>query len=136
MTTLLLDIAPCIPPASPESTGGEISQRFQAEPDTLAIAVVDAEGRPVGLIERNAFLVRMAAEYGHALWSKRPVSTWMKTDPVMADGDVTVSDFCGRVLEESPSQLLHGFIVTCGGRYAGGGTTRAPLQASAPATAS
>jgi len=134
--TVLLDIAPCIAPASPESTGGEIYRRFQTEPDTLAIAVVDETGAPVGLIERNAFLVRMAAEYGYALWSKRPVTYWMKTDPVIADGAVTVAEFCGRVLEESPSKLLDGFIVTCGGRYAGVGTTLGLLQASAAAAAS
>lgn len=134
--TLLLDIAPYIPPASPEVTGGEIYRRFQDEPDTLAIAVVDDEGRPLGLIERNAFLVQMAAQYGYALWARRPVARLMKTDPVTADGDVTVAEFCGRILEERPSELLHGFIVTCGGRYAGVGTALALLQATAAAAAS
>ncbi|MGA0606356.1 ATP-binding protein [Phenylobacterium sp. VNQ135] len=133
--TLLLDIAPYIRPASPEATGGEIYQRFQAEPDTLAIAVVDSDDRPVGLIERNAFLVQMAAQYGYALWAKRPVSNLMKTDPVIADGDVTVAEFCGQILEERPSELLHGFIVTCGGRYAGVGTALALLQATGSAAA-
>jgi signal transduction histidine kinase/ActR/RegA family two-component response regulator len=131
--TLLLDIAPYIPPASPQATGGEIYQRFQAEPDTLAIAVVDSEGLPLGLIERNAFLVQMAAQYGYALWAKRSVSNLMKTDPVIADGDVTVAEFCGQILEEAPSELLHGFIVTCGGRYAGVGTALALLQATGAA---
>src|SRR5438552_388464 len=111
--TLLLDIAPNIRPETPDTTGGEVYRRFQDEPDTLAIAVVDIDGRPVGLIERNAFLVEMAGQYGYALWSKRPLSHWMKTDPVVADGDITVSEFCGQVLEERPSALLHGFIVTC-----------------------
>jgi signal transduction histidine kinase/ActR/RegA family two-component response regulator len=46
-----------------------------------------------------------------------------------------VAEFCGRVLEERPSELLHGFIVTCGGRYAGVGTALALLQATAAATA-
>jgi signal transduction histidine kinase/AmiR/NasT family two-component response regulator len=133
--TLLLDIAPFISPVAPSITGREIYQRFEDEPDTLCIAVVDEEGRPVGLIERNAFLVRMAAQYGHALWSNRPVSRWMKTDPVVADGDMTVAEFCGRVLEERPSELLQGFIVTCGGRYAGVGTALSLLQATASATA-
>lgn len=133
--TLLLDIAPCIQPASPSSTGGEIYARFQAEPDTLAIAVVDAENRPVGLIERNNFLVRMAGEYGYALWSKRPVHFWMKTDPLVADGCATVAEFCGSVLTERPSELLDGFIVTRAGRYAGVGTTLSLLQATAASTA-
>ena len=134
--TLLLDIAPHIPPVSPHTLGAEIYDRFQREADTLAIAVVDDGGLPVGLVERNAFLVLMAAQHGHALWSKRPASHMMKRDPVIADGDVTVAEFCGRVLAERPSELLHGFIVTCAGRYAGVGTTLALLQASAAATAS
>ncbi|WP_395670986.1 response regulator [Phenylobacterium sp.] len=133
--TLLLDIAPYIPAVRPDVTGAEVYRRFDTEPDTMAIAVVDEAQRPVGIIERNAFLVRMAAQYGHALWSKRPVSHWMKTDPVIADGDVTVEEFCGRVMHESPSELLHGFIVTCGGRYAGVGSMLSLLQASAAQTA-
>jgi signal transduction histidine kinase len=134
--TLLLDIAPFVPPVLPSCTGREVYQRFEDEPDTLAIAVVDEHDHPVGLIERNAFLVRMAAQHGYALWSDRPVSRWMKTNPVMADGDMTVAEFCGRVMEERPSELLQGFIVTCGGRYAGVGTALALLQATASATAS
>ncbi|HEY3696536.1 ATP-binding protein, partial [Phenylobacterium sp.] len=129
--TVLLDIAPLIAPASPFTTGAEIYQRFELEADTLAIAVVDGDGRPVGLVERNAFLVRMAAQYGRALWSGRPISMWMNAHPVVVDGDVTVAEFCGRILEESPSALLHGFIVTCGGRYAGVGAMVTLLQAAA-----
>jgi signal transduction histidine kinase len=134
--TLLFDIAPYAEPVLDHASGGEIYDRFQAEPDTLAIAVVDSAGRPIGLIERNAFLVRMAAQYGHALWSGRSVSYWMKTDPVVVDGDMTVAEFCGRVLQERPSHLQQGFIVTCAGRYAGVGTSLALLQATAEATAS
>ena len=91
--TLLLDIAPYAEPVTADVAGREIYKRFQDEPDTLAIAVVDAAGRPIGMIERNAFLVRMAGQYGYALWSGRPVSFWMQTDPVIADGDMTVAEF-------------------------------------------
>ena len=134
--TLLLDIAPYAEPVTADVAGREIYKRFQDEPDTLAIAVIDDDGRPIGMIERNAFLVRMAGQYGYALWSGRPVSFWMQTDPVIADGDMTVAEFCGRVLEERPSELLQGFIVTVGGRYAGVGAALALLQATAAATAS
>ena len=134
--TLLLDIAPLVAPVFPHTPGAEVYERFQLEPDTLAIAVVDDTGAPIGLVERNAFLVLMAAQHGYALWARRPVSHTMKTDPVMADGDVTVAEFCGRMLAERPAELLDGFIVTRAGRYAGVGTTLALLQATAAATAS
>jgi signal transduction histidine kinase len=133
--TLLLDIAPFSAPAMPSTTGSQIYQRFEDDPDLLAIAVVDDESRPIGLVERNAFLVRMAAQYGHALWSRRPISHWMETDPLIADGAMTVAEFCGRVLQERPSELLQGFIVTCAGRYAGVGTALSLLQVTANATA-
>ena len=134
--TLLLDIAPFSPPVTPQNTGRQIYRQFEDDPDLLVIAVVDEAGRPIGLVERNAFLVRMAARYGYALWSERPISHWMKTDPLIADGDMTVEEFCGRVLEERPSELLQGFIVTCAGRYAGVGTALSLLQVTAAATAS
>src|SRR5579859_507818 len=134
--TLLLDIAPFSPPATPRNTGRDIYRQFEDDPDLMVIAVVDDDGRPVGLVERNAFLVRMAAQYGYELWSRRPISHWMKTDPLIADGDMTVEEFCGRVLEERPSELFQGFIVTCAGRYAGVGTALSLLQVTAAATAS
>lgn len=134
--TLLLDIAPFSPPMTPRNTGRQVYRRFEDDPDLLVIAVVDDACRPIGLVERNAFLVRMAAQYGYALWSERPIAQWMKTDPLIADGDMTVEEFCGRVLEERPSELLQGFIVTCAGRYAGVGTALSLLQVTAAATAS
>jgi signal transduction histidine kinase/ActR/RegA family two-component response regulator len=134
--TLLLDIAPFREPVTPNHTGRDIYRRFEDDPDLLVIAVVDEDRRPVGLVERNAFLVRMAAQYGYALWARRPIHHWMKTDPLIADGDMTVEEFCGRVMEERPSELLQGFIVTCGGRYAGVGTALSLLQVTAAATAS
>ncbi len=133
--TLLLDIAPPVAPISPDTPGALVYQRFQHEPDTLAIAVVDSADRPVGLVERNAFLVLMAAQYGYALWSKRPALHMMKRRPVIVDGDVTVAEFCGRMLADRPADLLDSFIVTCAGCYAGVGTTLALLQATASATA-
>jgi signal transduction histidine kinase/ActR/RegA family two-component response regulator len=129
--TSLYHIAPAIPPVSRHTTGAEVYERFDREPDTLAIAVVDEAGRPVGLVERNAFLVRMAAQYGRALWSGRPIETVMNDAPLIVDGETTVEEFCGRILEESPANLLHGFIVTSGGRYAGVGAMLALLQATA-----
>ena len=41
-----------------------------------------------------------------------------------------VAEFCGQVLAERPSELLRGFIVTRGGRYAGVGSALSLLQAT------
>lgn len=129
--TQLFDIAPYLTPVSPNATGEQVYRRFCEEADTLAICVVDPQERPLGLVERNAFLVRMAGQYGHALLARRPASSFMLESPLIADGEESVAAFCGQVLKERPSELLHGFVVTREGRYAGVGSMLALLQASA-----
>jgi signal transduction histidine kinase/CheY-like chemotaxis protein len=125
----LFDLAEAVAPVAPETPGSVVYDRFQTEPDLLCIAVVDAEGRPVGLIERNAFALKMAGQYGRALYAGRPVTMLMDAEPWMVDGEVAVHAFARESLHDRPSDLLHGFIVTRGGRYAGVGSTLSLLQA-------
>ena len=40
-------------PVAPDVSGSVVLDRFQNEPNTLAIAVVDADLRPIGLVERK-----------------------------------------------------------------------------------
>lgn len=133
MTTTLFDIIRPVSPISPETQGQAIYDRFQAEPDTLALAVVDDAGRPVGIVERNDFFLAMAAHYGRALYALRPISLLMTTDPLIADGDTPVEEFCAEVLANRGDELLKGFIVVVGGRYAGVGSTLSLLRATAAA---
>jgi len=69
------DFASAAAPIGPDTPGAEVFDRFQSEPDTLVIAVIDGDRRPVGLIERNAFTLKMAAEFGRALYARRPAAT-------------------------------------------------------------
>ena len=133
MSGVLLDLAQNCIPIPPDTPGALVYERFQAEPDALAIAVVDAEGRPVGLVERTAFFLAMAAQYGRALYARRPVSLLMNSEPLVVEGDVDVAAFCGEALVDRPSELLRGFIVTQGGRYAGVGSALSLLQATSAA---
>ena len=133
MAAALLDLIIPGAPIRPDHPGEKVYERFNTEPDALAIAVVDAEGRPVGLVERNAFFVAMASQHGRALYANRPISMLMNAQPLVVEGDVSVAEFCGEVLAERPSELLRGFIVTQGGRYAGVGSTLGLLQATSAA---
>ena len=133
MTAILLDLIQPISPIAPETQGQHVYDRFQSEPDTLAIAVVDEEGRPIGLVERNAFFVAMAAHYGRALYALRPISLLMNETPLVAEGDIPVVEFCGEVLADRSSEVMKGFVVVNGGRYAGVGSTLALLQATSAA---
>jgi signal transduction histidine kinase/CheY-like chemotaxis protein len=112
----------------PQTQGSDVFARFEREPDTLVIPVVEGD-RPVGLIERNAFLLKIAGAYGHALYAKRPVIHVMDPEPAVVEAGVSIDAFCDTLLKGGPGALMRGFIVTRAGRYHGVGTAVSLLQA-------
>ncbi|WP_421731294.1 response regulator [Brevundimonas sp.] len=115
-------------PASPDVSAGDIFARFQQNPDALVIPVVD-NGRPLGLVERNAFLLKIAGPFGHALFAHRPVLHVMDAEPAIVEAGVSIDTFCDILLRSGPGALMRGFIVTHEGRYRGVGTAVSLLQA-------
>lgn len=126
----LRDTVSSLKPALQDDLGKALYERFREEPDTLIVPVVDADDRPIGLVERNAFFLRMAAEYGRALYANRPISTLMDSEPLVVDADTALAEFTTDSLSYRASDLLRGFIVTEGGRYLGVGTVLGLLQAA------
>jgi signal transduction histidine kinase/CheY-like chemotaxis protein len=116
-------------PIGPDTLGEEVYARFEREPDTLIIPVVEGD-RPVGVIERNRFFVAMAAEYGRALYAKRSVAALMDREPVVVEASTLISTFCDSMLAERAGTLMRGFVVTDKGRYLGVGTVLSLLQAT------
>ncbi|HWA63451.1 MAG TPA: ATP-binding protein [Caulobacteraceae bacterium] len=125
----LLDLAEPIRPISPDDPGAAAYERFESDPDLLLIPVVDLDGRPRGLLERTDFALKMASQFGRAVYAGRPVELLMAPDAVMVDGDAPVDEFVQGHLVERPAALLRGFIVTRQGCYAGVGTALSLLQA-------
>ncbi len=113
---------------SPETPGIDVFSRFEREPDTLVIAVVE-NGRPVGLVERNAFLLKIASAFGHAQYANRPILHVMDPEPAVVEAGVSIDTFCDILLKGGPAALMRGFIVTHEGRYHGVGTAASLLQA-------
>ena len=113
---------------SPQAPGSDVFARFEREPDTLVIPVVE-NGRPVGLVERNAFLLKIAGGFGHALYANRSVLHVMDPDPAIVEAGVSIDTFCDILLKGGPGALMRGFIVTREGRYHGVGTAVSLLQA-------
>ena len=102
---------------------------FLREPDTLVIPVVE-HGRPIGLIERDAFLLKFADDHGHARYAHRSVELLMDAEPAVVDAGVMIDAFAGPILNSGPGALLRGFIVTRDGAYWGVGTAVGLLRAA------
>jgi signal transduction histidine kinase/ActR/RegA family two-component response regulator len=116
-------------PVGPETPGSVIFARFQQEPDTLGIPVVE-DGRPIGLVERDAFLLKFAAALGHAYYADRPVTVMMDNEPAVVEAGVRIDTFSATLLTGGPAALMRSFIVTRDGAYQGVGTAVSLLQAN------
>jgi len=116
-------------PVSPDTPGSVVLERFQAEPNTLVIAVVDDQERPCGLVERNAFCLRMAAAFGRELYAGRPISALMNDRPTIVRAEDNADALFASVQATDLGALMSGFIATSGQRYVGVGATLQVLQA-------
>ena len=67
------------------------------------IPVVD-NGRPVGLVERNAFLLKIASPLGHAQYANRPVIHVMDPEPAVVEAGVSIDAFCDVLLKGGPAE--------------------------------
>ena len=122
-------IAERLSPVGLNTLGHEVFARFQSEPDTLVIPVVES-GHPVGLIERDAFLLKFAGDHGHARYAHRSVELFMDAEPAVVDAGVMIDAFSGPILNSGPGALLRGFIVTRDGAYWGVGSAVGLLRAA------
>jgi PAS domain S-box-containing protein len=126
----LFDLAEHTEPVSPDTPGQTVFDRFNAEPDTLVIAVVEADGTPVGLVERNTFAQKIGSQYGRSLYMTRPISLVMNEQPLVVEGAASPAELIRDTLSSRPADLLKGFIVVHQGRYVGVGSALGLLQAS------
>jgi EAL domain-containing protein (putative c-di-GMP-specific phosphodiesterase class I)/GGDEF domain-containing protein len=98
-------------------------QRFFIEHKTLhAVAIVDDHHKPVGIINRRDFSERYAQRYTRELFGRDCCVTFMNTQPVMVDIDVSIDQLSHILIADDQRYLLDGFIITRDGRYDSLGT--------------
>lgn len=54
------------------STGDKVRDTFRASPGALSVVLVDHGLRPVGMLDRNRFMLEVSGQFGHALHANRP----------------------------------------------------------------
>ena len=117
-----------VEPVTATTMAVEVFARFQREPDTLVIPVVDGD-RPLGLIERADFMMKLAGPLGQSLYGAREVTHIMDDEPAVVEAGVRIDAFSDIILKSGPGALMRGFIVTRNGAYRGVGTAVSLLRA-------
>ena len=120
-------LALAVPPVAPDTPCAAVYERLVGTPEP-GVVVTDAEQRPVGLVSRHTVLARYAERYGPELYGRRPIAFMMDHDPLVVDEATSINELGRQVAVERPAALVHGFVVTSGGRYRGIGTGQALIR--------
>ncbi len=107
----------------------EVCDFFAKNPGILTVAVVNNE-RPIGLVNRDTFLLLFSNQFGHALFDKKTIIQAMDPCPFIVDRASSIALVGALILNENPNALLKGFIITENGRYFGVGTALGLLRYS------
>ena len=103
-------------PVRPQDSCAVLAERFAAEPDAPALAVVE-DGKPLGLIARDVFLA-LRTQSTDALAGVTAAAV-MDRDPLIVDAGAPVGEFIDDVLTRRPQAMGRGVIVIEDGLYLG-----------------
>jgi two-component system cell cycle sensor histidine kinase PleC len=116
-------------PVAPETRCADVYDRFRAEPDTIALPVVQGD-KPIGLVDRNDLTMSLAQDYGRALYAQKPITVRMDAGPLIVESGVAIDALEWMIAANRPAALTRGFIVVRDGGYVGVGTALTLLQLS------
>lgn len=109
------------PALAPHTPIDEVSAIFQKHPELHALAVVD-QGRPVALINRQAFMNDYARMYFREVHGRRPCLSYGNQSPRVVEREDNVENLLGILMSEDQRYLSEGFVVTEKKHYVGLGT--------------
>jgi|WetSurMetagenome_2_1015567.scaffolds.fasta_scaffold01188_5 EAL domain-containing protein (putative c-di-GMP-specific phosphodiesterase class I)/GGDEF domain-containing protein len=105
-------------PIGPEVSVDEVARAFADAAELRAVALVE-NGRPVGLLNRQAFVDRYAKPYAKELYGRKPCIIFANTTPLVLDKHTGLDALTAVLTSSDQRYLTDGFIVTEGGRYLG-----------------
>ena len=109
-------------PVTVNATNDEVAAIFAAQPVWHAIAFVDDQGRPLGLLGRQSFLDRYAKQYFKEIYGRKPCVTFANTAPTLIDVELDIDALVAVLTGADQRYLSEGFIYIDNGRYHGLGT--------------
>lgn len=109
------------PSVQEHSCNDDVARLFEQHPQLHALPVL-ALGKPVGLINRVAFMNEYAKLYYREVAGRKPCKGHINYQPRMVDRNHRIDELVGILTSDDQRYLSDGFIVTDNGRYVGLGT--------------
>jgi signal transduction histidine kinase len=108
----------------PEDRVQEVASRFFERPDLEAVALV-RDGRPVGLLTRARLLVKLARNFGHELYARKPVTRVADLAPLVLAEGTPLAEVLEHALARPGATVFDDVIaVSAAGSYAGHASVR------------
>jgi len=115
-------IAAYVPPVSPEMRVMDLVELFRETPTCLTIAVV-LDGRPIGVVRREALFALLTKPLHPEIFNRKPVTAVMEAPTLMIDGQLRLEQVSRLVTQKGRPRLTEEFVITKEGRYHGLGQT-------------
>jgi two-component system cell cycle sensor histidine kinase PleC len=107
-------------PAIPESTTcADFFASLREDDLQSAAAVVDGDGRVIGLVDRLQFVARYVQQFIPEAYGERRIMALANAKPLVVDEATPISELAATVPLDDPGALRGCFVVTRGGRYFG-----------------
>ncbi len=118
-------------PVPISATCQEVLPRFHAEAGLLSMPVVDAESRPVAIIDRHYFLEFFSRSFSKEIFGRRGldhllgehrdalIGAFPIAKPIVVDIATTIDDVARIIIDTSMRHMVSGVVITQDERYAG-----------------
>lgn len=108
-----------VEPVTPAVSNDELFQRFSVDDASHAIAIIDDQGRPLGLVSRTRFVTQYAKPYFRELYGRQSCTVSANLTPRLLDIAADIDTLTGVLTSEDQRYLSEGVIIVEHGRYRG-----------------
>ncbi len=115
------DLLTPAPYLSPYHALEDAYQLFVKDETVTAIAIVDSQLSPVGLLRRSKLFSTFSTQFGRSLHGAKSVQNFMDSSIVVAEKDWNIEQVSNLVTDNMKSQIEADFIIVEQGKYAGVG---------------
>lgn len=114
-----------MPPTLPDTCCEEVMSRFLVDSAIYALPVVDAEYRPVALVDRRGYIEFFTKPFSREIFGREGIYAFLNSGHYQTSIPIIVEDYCSVedaaqiVIASGIEHLVSGFMVTNHGRYVG-----------------
>ena len=125
---LARDLAGLAPTIEASWTGGAVLDLCANHPAVPSFAVIEGEGRVVGLIERERLFYQFSQPLWFDVYNRRSIAPLVTREPMVVDAAMPIEGVKELIAYRYPQAISSGFAIVEHNRYLGIGTMTALLE--------